>query len=144
MAQRNDQVLDRVRKELTDKPDLGSRELFTMAQEMDETIGEQSMQQFHARYVLPIKREQSRARGGGASKRGGKPKRARRAAAAAKPASGEVGSKRARSTAESSDRDRVRGVLLEFARDFAGAESRSDIVKVLSRVDEYVDRIVPA
>ena len=144
MAQRNDQVLDRVRKELTDKPDLGSRELFAMAQEMDESIGEQTMQQFHARYVLPIKREQSRARGGGAAKRGAKRKRAPARAAAKKAGSGERGTRRAQSTAGVSDRDRVRGVLLEFARDFAAAESRSDIVTVLSRVDDYVDRIAPA
>jgi hypothetical protein len=42
---------------------------------------------------------------------------------------------------EGSERDRVRSVLLEFAKAFADAESRTQIVQVLSRIDEYVDRI---
>lgn len=40
------------------------------------------------------------------------------------------------------DRDRVRAVFLELAQDFAAAESTADIVRVFSRLDEYVDRVV--
>ncbi len=142
MVVRNEEVQERIRKELTENPDKGSSELYALAQEMDGEIGSQSVQQFHARYVLPIKREQSRARGGGAAKR----TRRKRAAAGSKEGRTAGAGRKAKrdegGNASAADRDRVRGVFHDFARDFAAAESRSDIVKVLSRVDQYVDRIV--
>jgi len=149
VAERNQQVLDFVREQLRASPHLGSRELYASAQEVDRGIAGDSLQQFHARYVLPVKREQSAGKSGAAGRRSGtkRPKRARKekaqpqqpavqeAASAAKP-------RRARAkVAAGSDRDLIRAVLLEFARDFSGAESRSEIVQVLSRMDEYVDRI---
>lgn len=146
MAERNEQVFQRVREELGKSPTKGSRELYEMAQEADAGIAKDTLQQFHARYVLPIKREQSGSKGGRKARRGKKAqRRARAGASAAVDGNGPSTSRRkgGRKVAAASEKDRVRGVLLEFARDFADAESRSEIVQVLSRVDEYVDRIAP-
>jgi hypothetical protein len=146
MAERNEKVLERIRQELTKNPKVGSRELYESAQGLDRAIGEDTLQQFHARYVLPVKREQRGPGGGGETKRkarGGKGRPQQKAAAEQEPAQEQPArrTRRSRKGEEGADRDRIRGVLLEFARDFASAESRSDIVGVVSRVDEYVDRI---
>ncbi|MEX2582415.1 MAG: hypothetical protein WD766_04035 [Gemmatimonadota bacterium] len=140
MAQRNEKVFERVRDELTKNPKLGSRELYELGQEVDKGVANDSLQQFHARYVLPVKREQSAARGGGRRRGGrkGSRKASARAEAATKGASGK------RAAKGGAERDRVRSVLLDFARDFADAESRAEIVQVLSRIDDYVERIAPA
>lgn len=157
MAEQNEQVLDLVRRELEHEPELGSVELYRRAQEADSSIREITRQQFHGRYVLPIKRERAAARGGDRPQDGGKGSSRRQKA----PAGSTGGRSRSRSgrnaqgaqtpapaggeaTSEhgAMDRDRIRGVFLRFAREFAEAESRAEIVQVLSRVDEYVDQIV--
>ena len=43
--------------------------------------------------------------------------------------------------AHAAARDNARAVLLQFAQDFSAAETKSEIVKVMSRLDEYVDRL---
>jgi hypothetical protein len=144
MADRNQKVYDRVRQELTKNSQLGSRELYGLAQDIDRSIGQDSLQQFHARYVLPFKREQSRRRKDGAAaaapKRGRRPK-AKVEEPVARAATPAVRRGRRPRRNDGSERDRVRGVLLEFARAFADAESRTQIVQVLSKIDQYVDRI---
>lgn len=165
MAQRNEKVFERVRQELSKNPSLGSRELYELAQGVDKSIAQDTLQQFHARYVLPVKRERAKAGGGrggrrtraGAAVAGGR--RGRRAAAAApeagaeQPAQTTAGRRRGRRPASAgaagagqgggASREQVRSVLLQFAQELTDAESRSSLVKVLSRVDNYVDRIVP-
>lgn len=42
------------------------------------------------------------------------------------------------------DRAAVRAALLEFAGEVAQAKSKSDIVRVLSTIDRYVDRLIAA
>src|SRR5262245_14111878 len=92
MAERNQKVLDRVRQELQKAPELGSRQLYELAKKVDAAIGGDSLQQFHARYVLPYRREQSKktraATGEAPARRGRKPRAAAGAAtvAAAAPA----------------------------------------------------------
>ena len=137
MAERNEKVFERVRQELTKNPGLGSRELYDMAQQMEKSVGQQSLQQFHARYVLPIKREQSN---GGRRRKGKKATGGRARAATAKAAgTGTRGPRRRRQ--QGSERDVVRAVLLKFAQDFSAAETKTEIVKVMSRLDSYVDDI---
>jgi hypothetical protein len=41
-------------------------------------------------------------------------------------------------------RDAVRSLLLQFARDIAGAEGKADVVEVIGEVDSWVDRVVAA
>ncbi len=171
MAQRNEKVFERVRQELSENPDLGSRELYEFAQGVDKAISQDTLQQFHARYVLPIKRERSRSGGGGGrgsravestpARRRGRPPAAEREASqqAEQPEQPEqpAGRRGRRKSAQTSDqgssgplqgvsasRDQVRSVLLQFAQELTDAESRSSLVQVLGRVDSYVDRIVPS
>jgi len=171
MAQRNEQVLDRVRQELDRQPELGSRQLFEIAKEMEPAMEENSLAQFHARYVLPIKREHAVKRaekqGGGApsgkkaaSKKQTKqpdpqpPKKASSrskksgdtaeapSAGQAQPAAAARGGESAEQS--SAGREQVRVVLMEFALEVAQAESRTDIVEVLRKVDGYVDKVLQA
>jgi hypothetical protein len=153
MAERNEQVLDTVRKELNKNPGRGSKELYEVAIGVEPSIAENTLQQFHARYVLPIKREHAAAKDGSKGKKEAdakapapaveaKPARSRARkqkpmrAQADEPATGDTRGRR------DADRDRVRSLFLQFARDFANAESRGEIVEVLSSVDRYVDQIV--
>lgn len=137
MAERNEKVYQKVRQELMKGKEIGSRELHEMAAGMDKKIGEQSVQQFHARYVLPVKREQAKARGGGRRRKKAAPKRS----PAAATGSGRSRSGRKAGGAVTNERDQVRTVLLQFAQDFSGAETKSEVVRVMSRMDEYVDEI---
>jgi hypothetical protein len=153
MAERNEQVLETVRKELNKNPGRGSKELYEVAIGAEPSIAENTLQQFHARYVLPIKREQAAARDGSKDKKEADAK-APAPAADAKPARSRArkqkpGRGRADEPVKAdtpgrrgADRDRVRSLFLQFARDFANAESRGEIVEVLSSVDRYVDQIV--
>lgn len=138
MAERNQKVHDHVRQELEKDPSLGSRELYALAQKADKSL-QDSLQQFHARYVLPLKREQRKAEGGEPRPRRGRPpkNRGRKAVGKSEPASSP---RRPRAT-DASERDRVRGLLLQFAQELTDAESRSSLVQALSQVDTYVDRI---
>lgn len=144
MAERNQKVFDRVRQELGKNTKLGSRELYGIAQKLDESISEETLQQFHARYVLPLRREESRNRAGDApakaTRRGG---RRKKAVEEVKP----VREKRVNKAAVSAqallqERQRARGVLLKFAQEFATAETKPEIIEVMGRLDEYVDQIV--
>lgn len=147
MAERNEQVLDRVRQELNKNPGLGSRELYEIAMGVDAAIAENSLQQFHARYVLPIKRERA-AQGEGRPREGGGQRRSRSRRASSKteaapgPSPQEAPARRRRRRGAGADRDQVRAVFMQFARDFANAESRGEIVQILSDVDRYVDQVV--
>jgi hypothetical protein len=151
MAERNQKVFERVRQELGDNPDLGSRELYQLAQQVDKTTAQDSLQQFHARYVLPVKRE-LRGAGGGAketkrTRATSKVKTPRKPAsekAERRPPARKAADAATPSAPPASDRDRVRALLLQFAQELTDAESRSSLVKVLGRVDSYVDRIAPA
>jgi hypothetical protein len=160
MAERNEQVLDRVRQELNNNPALGSRDLYDIAMGVDASIAENSLQQFHARYVLPIKRERAAAEGAGGSRSAERPRRSgqrrtkatpearprRRAAQTTEstPAAASSGepARRRRRRRGGPDREQVRAVFMQFARDFANAESRGDIVQILSDVDRYVNKVV--
>lgn len=157
MAQRNEKVLDRVRQEMTKNPSLGSKELYDVALTVDKAIGQDTLQQFHARYYLPIKREQSGAVGGRKKKAVKKtaPRKGRvRAAKVEKvveeqPAAANEAPVRRRGRRKQADvgslpsanRDQIRSLLLQFAQELTDAESRSSLVKVLGRVDSYVDRV---
>jgi len=155
LAERNEKVLAYVRAELGRNPQLGSRELYEKARAVESEVTKDTLQQFHARYVLPIKRQarsgepSSEAAAAGAKRQKRSPNSQPEARHESLRRAEEVGGSETRKRqprkkkglVEGSDRDRIREVLLDFARDFSGAESRSEIVQVLSRIDEYVNRI---
>jgi len=139
MPERNQKVQDRVREELSRNPGAGTKELQEIAASVDASVGELSLRQFNAGYVLPVKRSS----GGGRKSKGSAPAKGRGKRQAAAPAQRAQPRQRSRqSAAPSDDRERVRATLLEFARDFSEADSRAGIVAVLSELDRYVDRIV--
>lgn len=132
MAERNEQVMEMVARELDRNSGIGSSRLHRMAIEIDPSMSELSLRQFHARYPLQIQAARKRAQGGGTRRRAKRqraPQGARRTQTSAAPAS---------------SRDAIRSVFLQFANDFADAKSRSDVVRVLSNVDAYVDRVEKA
>jgi hypothetical protein len=126
VAETNPRVMEMVAKELEKDPAVRASTLRKKALEIDKSIGDLSVRQFHARYPLPLKRK--RTAGKKPSGRRAAPSAARRARGSAKP--------------EGSPRDRVRRIILDFAGDLARAESRASIVEVLGKVDEYVDRVM--
>lgn len=142
MADRSAKVQERIRDELGKNPGASTRELQAAAQSVDASVGELSLRQFNAGYVLPLKRKRS---SGGKKSEKAEPARrrggGRKKAAAPEPKSS-APAPRAAEAPPIGDRERVRATLLQFAKDFSEAESRSEIVGVLSDLDRYIDRIV--
>lgn len=134
MADRNEAVMEMVRSELERDPGVSNAVLREKATKIDPAVAEMPTRRFNALYPLQVKRALNP--GGGR-----KAKRGRKRAAKAGRAESAPAPKRAERAAPASDRDAIRGVFLDFASDFAKAESRQEIVGVLSSVDAYVDRV---
>lgn len=140
--------MERLRAELRDRPDVSTQALQEVAADIDPAIGELSRRQFNAGFVVPLKRgtgstTKKAAGGKRAAERGGKEKKQQAAApgrSTAKPPRAEA----VQSARPGVDREQIRAVLLQFAQDFSQAETRFEIVNVLSDLDRYVDRIVAA
>lgn len=148
MAAEKEEVLEFVRSTLDEQPGVGTRELYRMAGERFPSVAELTPQQFHGRYFLTVKRERKpRGEEGATRSPRKKSTRARKSASrkqtkrGARAATEPAAEPRPQSTAAPS-REQVRAVFLQFARDFASAESRTDIVQVLSKVDDYVNQVV--
>ena len=141
MAERSQSVIDRVARALRDTPGSRSRDLYDLAKQVDPAVGDLSVRQFHASYVLPARRAGSkgaaqkvtRAKGG----RKSGPTREKREASPREP-------RPVAAPAASGEREVVRRVLLRFASDISGAETRSEIVGVLAGLDGYVEQILRA
>jgi hypothetical protein len=141
VAERNEQVMEMVVKELDKNPSVGLESLYARAKEIDSSVSELSLRQFHARYPLQVKR--SRSRGAAKRQKGASP---RKRAAGGDKGAATRGSTQRRSRGDATggaefDREKVRQLFLEFASEFAEAESRKEIVRVLSSVDSYVNRL---
>jgi hypothetical protein len=160
MEESKEKVQARLREVLDERPDASTDELQDEARQVDPSLGSLSRRQFNAGYVLPVKRERAPADRPKAPRaaRGTKKKGARRgkkAQAAATPAPAE-GTRRRRGAAaqatatpasgssDGGERERVREVLLRFARDLTAAESRSQIIDVLAGLDSYADDVLKA
>jgi hypothetical protein len=164
VAERNEQVFERVRELLGKYPNLSSKQLFEMAVRADPAIEEAGMRSFNARYVLPIKREKARSEGRMPKPRARRaPTKAARAADAAgstqsaAPAAGVGAGRRgaarrgrraaageATAEADAERRTRVRRALLRFAREIAAADGRAELVDALAGVELLVDELLAA
>jgi len=191
VPERKQEVLERVREELTKRPTLALGVLHQMALQIDPSL-ETDPRSFHARYVMPIRFEMAAEQLRRAQTR--KPRRKR-----AEPSSRSVAGPEARSKLEGQksantkapgasiprktfvaavksrkpqaplvqeepravaerarsdpldgaqrsqqtgvDRERIRSVFFELARDVAGAKTPAEVVQVLIRLDRYVDRV---
>jgi hypothetical protein len=116
MAVVNERIMNMVREEIQKRPDITSPELFEKAKKLDRGIRSLSARQFNATYPLQVRRTMAprrrRGRGTGLRKGG------------------------------SAFRDRLRGVLLEFAREVAAADDAGKLVDVIGNLDSWVDRLV--
>lgn len=128
MADVNADIMAFVENEMAATPDIASKDLFEKAKAAIPAANELNIRQFHARYPLQVKRKASLADGG--------TRRRRRRTGARK--------RRGRKAVAGSQRDAVRNALLKFATDLSSAEDRGEVVKVLARVDTYVDNILEA
>jgi hypothetical protein len=146
-AARNDDVLERVRELLQKYPTIGSRQLYDFALRKHPDLEEAGFRSFHARYVLPLKRQQARAEGRPPKPRARteKPKsgRRRRGGAAAEQATPAI-TEAPTPFDETQVRARVRDAMMRLAREVAVAESRADLVDALSRVETLVDEVMSA
>ena len=113
MAVLNERVMNMVRDEIQKRPDITSQELFEKAKKLDRGMRSLSARQFNATYPLQVRRTLA-------------PRRPRARRAGARNAAG---------------KDRVRAVLLEFARAVAGAQDRGALVEVIGNLNEWVDRV---
>ncbi len=135
----HEKVMEFVERELKKNPKIGSSDLFKKAKKVSRTVSGMTIQQFHAKYPLQVKRRlaprkprKSSARQPRKS-RASKPVSRRRRRAATKAVENAVG-----------NRDAIRVVLLSFAKDLSAAESKAATIDVLADLDKYVDRVVKA
>jgi hypothetical protein len=168
MADLSDEVLECIREELTKRPNLAPGVLYHMAVQIEPSIGAGGVRAFHARYVAPIQHELTAAQ----RRKGRKPRKDRtrpapeprvhetaveaprqEPAAAPEVLQVEIEPERQEAVVRvrrsprrprrvEPGREQIRSVFLQFARDLAGAETRGEMVQVLSRIDRYVDQVV--
>lgn len=124
MATDSEKVMQMVEKELRRNPDIANAELYEKAQGVDESVGELTLRQFHAKYPLQVKRRMAPKTSGKKPRR-----RSRRTRASRK---GEV------------DREAVRRSLIRFAKDVSAAEGKAATIELLADMDRYVDELVEA
>jgi hypothetical protein len=142
-------VKNMVRHSLVVSPKVTNRELFARAQEIaPQAVEGLSLRQFHARFRLPVllnemgikrarrARSEPRAEGDVAA----------RAPAAARPSAKARKAVRPRRRTDGSlapgAEAAVREILVEFAVQLEGAESRGDLVRVMGGVNDVVARIL--
>jgi len=155
MPETNDRVMAMIEKEIAANPDISNEDLRAKAEKVDSSVSRMSARQFNATYPLQVKRRMRPRRARKASKgakRGGNQANGG-ARKAGRPAG--TGRKRGRppksataggaggSTGRGDARDRVRGVLVAFARDLASSDG-AGLVDVIAGVDSYVDRVMKA
>jgi hypothetical protein len=144
-AEKNPDVMEMVRKAIENDPDVETAALFEKAREMDSSLEDLSLRQFHARYPLQVKRKLSSARKKKDKKKAKKKAKKRSGGRS----SGSRGKKKSTSasggaTAGEDGRQAIREGLLRFAKDVAAAEDKADLITVLTSVDDYVDEVAAA
>ena len=158
MPETNDRVMAMIEKEIQANPEISNGDLRTKAVKLDDAIGRMSARQFNATYPLQVKRRM-RPRKKAGRKAAKSAKRGRKAAAKAsgakrgrpaksggkrgRPAKVAATSGRSGGRGDAAVRDRVRGVLVSFARDLASSDG-AGLVDVIAGVDGYVDRVMKA
>lgn len=119
-----ERVKDLVRHALVTNPKIKNKELLEKAKEVaPEAVDGLSLVQFHARFRLPIMRNEMRK-----SPEDEKEPRRPRRRPAPKPAA--------------VIRADLREILVRFAVELEGATSRSDLVRTVAGLDSYVDEVL--
>ncbi len=141
LAERNEDVMNMVRSELEKDPKAGLESLYARAKAIDSSVSQLSLRQFHARYPLQVKRGKAKAEGRNPRRQAQKKRTSRKAAGSEAAATPRPRRRSGGDEGQGADREKLRTLFLEFATEFAAAESRTDIVRVISSVDSYVDRV---
>ena len=123
----HEKVMALVERELKKNPGIGSADLLAKAKKVSRSLSGMSVRQFHAKYPLQVKRRHGSTKPGRAKPSKAKPQ-APSATKSRKP--------------EAGDREKIRGILLSFAKDVSAAESQAATIEVISNLDRYVDRIL--
>jgi hypothetical protein len=144
MAKPNPKILAMVRREVQKNPDISNSVLLDKAVSIDRSLRKLNARQFHGTYRLTVARElappkrrarkkkpEIAARPSGRDGRRAEPQRV-----AAPP-------KQSRSEANSAH-TAVRSILLNFAKEIATAETKTDLVNALASIDGYVTRVIAA
>jgi len=141
VSERNEEVLALVRELIGKYPTVNSTQLYDKAMRVHPFLHGDGLRTFHARYVLPVRRAQAAAEG-----RPRAPRRKKTKPESLSPASTAAGTSAAAPAGRAArieiERLRVREVLLRFARELAAADSRADIIAMLSGIDGFVDDIM--
>jgi len=138
MSDTHDKVMKMVREELAKNPDASNDDLYAKAQKIDRSIGDLSLRQFHARFPLQVKRKKAQSR------------KTRKASGSQAPASKTAASRkssksgRSRSSAKGVHREAVRDALLAFAREVSAAEGKTEMIDLVTGIDQHVDRVIAA
>lgn len=132
-------VLKYVTRRLKANPNVKNADLFARACEIDESVAKLSARQFHAKYPLQVKRRLAKAAAGT-----GKPAAAARKAPAKRRARAKAAPAAATPAVGGGNPDAVRALLLNLARELAGAGTQAETIEVMARLDVYVDDIMQA
>lgn len=137
MASATDKVMQYVERELAKNPDVSNDVLLEGAKKLDKSVGQLTPRQFHAKYPLQVKRRSGKPK---ATKKKSTSKSSRRGGASR----GRGATKRSTNGASRAGEDRVRNVMLRFAKDLSSADSQVETIEVLSNLDRYVSDIMKA
>jgi hypothetical protein len=135
MADANPKVMEMIESELKKDPDISNKILFEKASKMDEGVASLSPRQFNAMYPLQVKRALK-------PRKPRKKKKAKASQPRGSKGAGRSSAGRRTGSGGGDERDRVRLVLLELAKDIASADGKADVVDVVAGIDRYVDRVV--
>lgn len=142
MYEISQRILDMVRRELVQNPEVENGVLFQKARELDPgAMQDLDRRQFNARYPLRVKRFELLTRKP-RSENDSKPRTRRRRTPGDRVAASANSMSAPTSVLRQLAREGVRDVLLRFAVDLANADSRGQIVTVVASVDQYVDQIL--
>lgn len=141
MADVNQKVLALVRREIERDPHVPNDVLARKAVAIDRSVRKLSKLQFHGTYRLTAARQLAADGRNPAPRKRPVKRTGRRVTSRGKTPAARTASSTVNADAE---RTAVRSALLEFASEVAQAESKADVVRVLSTIDRYVDRVVAA
>ena len=140
-------VMAYVVRMLEENPGVKNADLFAGAREIDPSIGDLSPRQFHATYPLQVKRRLARAAGGteaAPAPEAAAPEAPAPEAPAAPAPPAEEAPVAAVTAAGEGDPAAVRGLLLDLARELAGAGTQAETIEVMARLDVYVADVMKA
>ena len=126
-------VMEYVERTLEANPGIANADLFAGAREIDPSVGQLTGRQFHARYPLQVKARLARA-AAPETKTPPEPE---------VPTAEETGDEDALPQ-QAGDPVAVRRLLLDLAKELASAESKSEVIDVMARLDDYVAEIMEA